>query len=301
MIAMDEGELELFREAGKIGSRIREKSKSLVTVGRPLLEIVETIEQMMADEGAKPAFPTTICLDEIAAHYTPETDSSSLLEEKNLVKVDLGVCLDGGLSDTAYTIDLSGKYEKIVKASEESLGKAIEAIAPDVLAGDVGGEIERTIQSYGLKPIANLSGHKIERNLLHAGFNIPNIQTYESYLFEEGDIFAVETFATDGAGYVGALEKSGIFSVENPSTIRSRRSKKIVDFIKNNYGTLPFTDRWIRKEFDSRLLVSMAIKELLESESLVSHPPLRDADGGMVAQFEHTVLVTDSGCEVLTI
>ncbi len=296
---MDE-DIELFKESGRVGSRIRENSKKLIAPGESLLEIVEAIEKMMDDAGIKPAFPTTLSINDIAAHYTPSIDSGSILQETDIIKVDLGTSLDGGLSDTAYTIDLSGEYEEIVKASEDALEKAINAIKPGVSNGYIGGTIEETIKSYGMKPIANLSGHKIERKKLHAGVNIPNIKSSESYRFKENDIFAIETFATNGTGFVEDVGKPRIFSVPDISKIRPGRSRRIAEFIKKRYETLPFTDRWLRKEFDSRLMVGMAIKELTENGSIMAHPPLREVGRGMVAQTEHTVMVTDSGCEIMT-
>jgi methionyl aminopeptidase len=297
---MNDEELELFYEAGKIGARIREKSRKLVSPGKPILEIVQAIEHMIDDEGVAPAFPPTVCLNEIAAHFTPEIGSEIVIGEKDIVKVDLGVSLDGALSDTAYTVDIGGEYPDLIKACDESLNSAIKTIAPDVMAGEVGEVIEKTISSYGLRPIANLSGHMIERNTLHAGINIPNVGTKDSYALEEGDIFAVETFATDGAGYVDEVGKPAIFSAEEPSKMKIGRSRKIVEFIQNKYESLPFTDRWLIREFGSRLQVGLAMKELMANFSIVDHPPLKEVRGGMVSQSEHTILVTDSGCKVLT-
>ncbi|MBI5046643.1 M24 family metallopeptidase [Candidatus Micrarchaeota archaeon] len=125
---MSDNEIENFREAGKIASRIREDSKRLIMVGESLLDIAETVEQMIIKEGAKPAFPVNISLNEIAAHYTPELECSIILGEKDVVKVDMGVEVNEALSDTAYTVDLGSGSENLVKSSEEALEKAIAAI-----------------------------------------------------------------------------------------------------------------------------------------------------------------------------
>lgn len=297
---MDEKELNDFKQAGKIASKIREESRSLIMVGESLLDVAETIEQMIKEEGAKPAFPVNISINEIAAHYTPEFGSESSLGENDLVKVDLGIEVNGALSDTAYSVDLSGKNEKLVSASKEALDKAIATIKPGVKVGDVGGVIEETIKSFGFKPISNLAGHMIRSHELHAGIDIPNVKTDDPYEFQEGDIFAVEPFATNGAGFVEDLEQVEIFSVYMPANIRMRQSRKIAEFVLKNFGTLPFAERWIRKEFSSRLLVSAALKEMLQSHLLRGYPVLRESGKGLVAQTEHTILVTKTGCEVLT-
>ncbi|MBD3210453.1 type II methionyl aminopeptidase [Candidatus Micrarchaeota archaeon] len=297
---MDNDELQNFREAGKLASKIRQESKSLIMVGESLLDIAETIEKMIADEGARPAFPVNISINDIAAHYTPEIDSTRVLKEDEMVKVDLGMEVNGALSDTAYTIDLSGKHENLVESSEKALENAINTIKPGVRVGEVGGVIEETIKGYGFKPIANLSGHMIKSNQLHAGVEIPNVKTDDPYALQEGDIFAVEPFSTTGSGYVEDLEQVEIFSIYMPSKVRMRQSRKIIDFVVKNYGTLPFAERWIRKEFKSKLLVSAALKELLQNHFIKGYPILREVSRGLVSQAEHTLMVTKDGCEVFT-
>jgi methionyl aminopeptidase len=298
---MDDDELELFREAGKMASRVREDSRRLIMVGESFLDIAETIEKMIADEGGKPAFPVNISINDIAAHYTPEFESEAVLGEKDLVKVDLGIDLNGALSDTAYTVDLDGSNTSLVKASEDALENAIKAIRPGVAVGEIGGIIEETIKGYGFRPISNLSGHMIKSNELHAGVEIPNVKSNDPYRFSEGDIFAVEPFATTGSGHVEDLEQVEIFSIYMPSKVRMRQSRKIIEHVLQNYGMLPFAERWVRGAFGSKLLVGAALKELLQNHFIRGYPVLREVSRGLVSQKEHTIRVGADGCEVLTL
>jgi methionyl aminopeptidase len=241
-----------------------------------------------------------ISINDIAAHYTPEFQSEASLGEKDLVKVDLGIEIEGALSDTAYTVDLGGENGLLVQASQDALENAIKAIRPGAMVGDIGGIIEDTIKKLGFRPIANLSGHMIKSNELHAGVEIPNVKTTDPYRFQEGDVFAVEPFATTGQGYVEDMEQVEIFSLYAASNVRMRQSRKIVEYVINNHGMLPFAERWVRKEFTSKLLVSAALKELLQNQFIRGYPVLREVGRGLVAQTEHTILVTKDGCEVLT-
>lgn len=297
---MDADELGLFRQAGKIASRIREDSKSLIMIGESLLDIAETIEKMIVDEGCKPAFPVNISINDIAAHYTPEFEADASLGETDLVKIDMGVEMGGALADTAYTVDLGGENGKLVKAAEDALENAIKAIKPGTGVGEIGAVVEDTIKGYGFNPIANLSGHMIKSNELHAGVEIPNIRSNDPYRFAAGDIFAVEPFATTGRGYVEDLEQVEIFSLYGAANVRMRQSRKIAEHIVANYGMLPFAERWVRKNFQSKLLVSAALKEMLQSHMIRGYPILREVSRGLVSQTEHTILVTEDGCEVMT-
>ncbi len=289
-----------FREAGKITARIREESKRLIMVGEPLLDIADTIEKMITDEGAKPAFPVNISINEIAAHYTPGVTDERTIGEKDVVKVDIGAHIKGAIGDTAYTIDLSGEYEKLVKAVEEALENAIKEMRPGVKVGDIGAVIEETANKYELKPIRNLSGHKIKTGLLHSGIDIPNVKTDDDYILKEGDVFAVEPFMTNGAGYVIDTEIVEIFSFYGTGAAKMRQTKKILDHVLKEYTLMPFAERWIVRKFSSRLIVNAALREMLESQMIIGYPMLKEAENGIVSQAEHTVLVTADGCEILT-
>jgi len=295
-----EENLEDFEQVGKIAARIREDSKRLIMIGEGLLDIAESTEQMIKEEGCGLAFPVNVSINEIAAHFTPELDCKECLKDDDVVKIDLGAELNGALADTAYTIDLGGKNEKLVKASEEALDLAISSIKPGVSVGEIGGLIEEKIKGFGFKPISNLTGHMIKTNILHAGIDIPNVKTNDPYEFSPGDIFAVEPFATTGQGYVVDTEQVEIFSLYMPRQIRMRQSRKILQHVISNYGTMPFAERWIRKEFKSRMLVSASLRELLENDVIKGYPVLKEAGKGLVSQTEHTIIVEEKGARILT-
>ena len=147
---MDSTELENFIQAGKIAGKIREDSKKLIMVGEPLLEIAENIESMILEEGAKPGFPVNISINNIAAHYTPEFDCTLALDENDMVKIDIGVSVDGAIGDTAYTIDLSGKNENLINASREALDAALKFAKAGVTNGQIGEIIEEKFEALGL-------------------------------------------------------------------------------------------------------------------------------------------------------
>ncbi len=298
---MEDTNFENFIEAGKIAGRIREDSKRLIIIGELLIEVAETIEKMIYDEGVVPAFPVNISINDTAAHYTPEFDCTLVFNETDMVKIDLGVSIEGSLSDTAYTIDLSDKNEKLVMAAKDALEKALEAIKPEVSVGEIGGIIEDTIKSYGYKPISNLSGHMIKENDLHAGVNVPNVRgSKDSYAFQEGDIFAVEPFATNGRGEVEDSEQVEIFSLLSNQPVRMRQSRQIMQHVLDSRGPLPFAERWIRKSFPSKLLINAALKEMLSAHVIQGYPVLKEQKGSLVSQFEHTILVEANGVKILT-
>jgi methionine aminopeptidase len=53
-----------------------------------------------------------------------------------------------------------------------------------------------------VKPIANLSGHSINRYQIHGGKSVQLIKNNDQTKMEEGEYFAIETFGSTGRGYV---------------------------------------------------------------------------------------------------
>ncbi len=295
-----EASIEEFEEAGKIGARVREESRQLINIGEGVLDIAETIEGMIREEGAKPAFPVNVSINNIAAHYTPEFEDKAVVGERDVVKIDLGAELNGAISDTAYTIDLSGEHGKLVEASEKALERAIGMMKPGVAIGEIGAAVEEVIRGYGFKPIANLTGHRISTGMLHTGIDVPSIKTDDPYELQVGEIYAIEPFATDGKGFVSDMEQVEIFSLYMPGRLRMRESRKLLNYIISNYGMLPFAERWLLKEFKSKLLLKNALKEMLRMQVIKAYPVLKEAGGGLVSQTEHTVVIDEGGARVLT-
>ena len=111
---MDEIIKQNYIKAGKISAEALEYGKSLIKKGNSLLNVTEKIEEKIFELGAKPAFPVQVSCDEIAAHFCAEEDNMTLFGEQ-VVSLDLGVHVNGAIGDNAYTIDLSGKYNDLVK------------------------------------------------------------------------------------------------------------------------------------------------------------------------------------------
>lgn len=290
-----------FEKAGRVAASVLREAPKLVMPGESYLDVVESLEKMIVDGGARPAFPANISINEIAAHFTPEAGSQVLIGENDLVKIDLGAHVDGCIGDCALTIDLSGEQGKLCEASKAALDAAVAAIKPGIAVGSVGGAIEKEIAARGFRPIENLTGHKIEPYLLHAGQEIPNIASQGGYELQEGDVFAIEPFASSGSGRVADTSQVEIFALAATPKLRMKYSRELLAHVIGSYFSLPFAERWLSGVFNSRLTLSTALRELLNSGALHPYPVLRDTGKGLVSQFEHTVLVEHDSAKVLTL
>ena len=284
-------------QAGKIASEIMNYAREIVGKDVLLIDIAEKIESRIEELGGKPAFPVNLSIDDVAAHYTPSPEDKTVA--RGLLKVDFGVHVDGWIADTAISFDLDGSEENasLIKAAEEAVRNALKIVKLGVSMAEVGKEVMKTIESHKANPIINLTGHSIFRYELHSGTSVPNYDNGSPEPFEDG-IYAIEPFATRGTGRVYGGKPSGIYELVSDRNVRSPIARKILDFIIEEYSTLPFCSRWIVKKFGS--LALFGLKQLEENGNLHQFEQLIESSHRNVAQAEHTILIEGKSVTVTT-
>ncbi len=293
--------LEKLRKAGKINAEAREYGASLIKIGASLLDVSDRVEDFIFKHGGGLAFPTQISRNDTAAHNCAAHEDKTVFQEGDVIKLDLGVHIDGYVVDSAMTINLGdkGNTEKdaLVKASREALNNAIKTLAPGVAVTNVGRAIQEAIEGRGFKPIRNLCGHGIGRFIVHAPPSIPNYNTGDQTTLHDGQLIAIEPFATSGAGLVYEASDAEVFMMVGKKPVRSMITRNVLKEIDAFQG-LPFTTRWLTKKF-SLPQVNFALRDLQQAGVLRAYPPLIDKAHGLVSQAEHSIIVGEKP-EVLT-
>lgn len=290
---MDAEVLEKYRKAGRILAEVLEGARPLVKVGASLLEVADYVEDSILSRGALPAFPCNISLDRAAAHYTPAPKDERCFGE-NMVKLDVGVHVDGYIADAAITIDLGG-HPELVEASRAALDAALKMIRPGVNTSQIGSVIEETILGFGYKPVSNLTGHGLSRYEAHDDPIIPNRAMEKGVILKEGDVIAIEPFATNGPGRISEAPINEIYGFSASRPVRLPQARELMRQIRENYKTLPFARRWLKGE-----RAEYALMQLLRSGAVHTYPVLWEVEGALVSQAEHTVVILEDGCEVTT-
>lgn len=286
-------------KAGKIAARVMKEIEKEVTPKNKVFTICTLVEKKIIDYGARPAFPCNVSVNNIAAHYTSPIGDSSILPDAGLVKIDLGVQADGYLTDMARTFDMDGTFEGFIVATDDALQEAIGMMRPGTKLGEIGKTIEKVIEVYGLRPISNLTGHNIERWRLHAGKQVPNVRTRVSDVVERGEVYAIEPFATNGAGTVIETDLMYIFANTGKEEPLEGTTEKLRLHLRKKYGPLPFAARWIAVKSKDIDLVE-EIRTLLKFKAIRAYPVQISKKGRPVSQSEDTVYVSEKGPVVLT-
>ena len=289
---LDDDAIESYRTAGAVLAEAVTEARSMVEPGRRQLAVAEWVEDFVRESDAGLAFPVNLSVDAEASHATPARDDETEFGEE-MVCLDVGVHVDGYIADAAVTVDHTDTPE-LVEAAEMALEAAVDEAGPGVEVGVVGQAIEDVIRGYGYTPVLNLSGHGVERYDAHTGPTVPNRGVDRSVELEPGQAVAIEPFATDGRGKVGEGTDEEIYELERSRSVRDRRARETLEAIEAFDG-LPFAARWLEGD-----RVNMSLRRLKQANAIKGYPVLKEADGALVSQAEHTLLITDDGVEVTT-
>jgi len=330
--------LENFRRAAVIHKIVRSNGKKLLKEGAKYWDIVRSIEDDVlrftkCDDRKNYfsnlskykngiAFPVGFSVNEIAAHDTSYPDDDRLLDNGDIVKIDIGVMYDGYIIDSAFTHIIKkddtadSPYDSLLQASADATYSAISISGVDARLYELSETIEEIISSYEvdlghktiqISPIRGLGGHNILHNKVHGDkliLCIPH-KIQEDMKMEDGEVYAIETYASTGYGEITKKEE-----VNHISFNTSKVDKKTVKFMnrKNKSGLedwlfargdLPFTPHWCE---DAGLKNSLFyIKKYVESGIVSIYPPLTDTIHSKTSQFEHTIYIKESGVEILSL
>ncbi|MGC8619830.1 MAG: type II methionyl aminopeptidase [Thermoplasmata archaeon] len=286
---MNQNEIENYLKAGKIAAEAIKFGIGIISEGKKAEDVADEIENFIIKNNAALAFPVNLSVNDEAAHYSPGYKDDRIFRKNDIIKLDLGAHIDGYIADTAITFQVGNNDSSLINASRDALNNVIKEIRPGISIGEIGKIIENSIYQFGYKPIYNLTGHQLKQYILHAGISIPNYDDGNSTRIDAGMAFAIEPFATDGAGFVKEGKFGNIMQI-----IREDPDNRVV---YEKYRTLPFCTRWIYKDFSNS---EKLINSLMTNKNVYKFPILKEKKRGMVTQFEHTFVVTSDKVYVTT-
>ncbi|KAF2479934.1 methionine aminopeptidase [Neohortaea acidophila] len=315
-----------YRQAAEVHRQVRKYAQSVIKPGMSLTEICETIEDgtrhltghMGLEEGdnliAGVAFPTGVNLNHCAAHYSPNAGNKMVLGEKDVMKVDFGVHVNGRIVDSAFTVAFDPQYDNLLAAVKDATNTGIRLAGIDARLSEIGEGIQEAMESYEVningqtypvKAIRNLNGHTITQYSIHGGSSGKSVPIVKgsgtSDRMEEGETYAIETFGSTGKGIVrDDMECSHYAKIEDAPKVALRvaSAKSLLRTIDKNFGTLPFCRRYLDRLGHEKYL--LGLNNLVQAGIVQDYPPLCDIKGSYTAQFEHTILLRPTVKEVIS-
>jgi methionyl aminopeptidase len=281
-----------------------------------MIEICQRLEnktlELIGKDGLERGwgFPTGCSLNNCAAHFTPNYGDQTVLQYDDVMKLDFGVQVGGRITDCACTFAFNPRYDPLVEASRAGTYEGIKQAGIDARFSEIGAAIQEVIESheieldgktYTIKPVRNLMGHTMDKYRIHAGKSLPIVKNKDPYKMEEGEFYAIETFATTGKGFVvengDCSHYMKVFDAQKVP-LRLDSAKRLLGHIEKNFGTLAFCRRWLDDGGAPHHL--QALRSLTDAGIVEAYPPLCDVKGSYVSQFEHSIILRPTCKEVVT-
>jgi len=217
-----EQEIAIMRKAGHILAEIMRELEKQIKPGIDTLQLDKLAEELVFSHGATAAFkgygggrnpfPATICasINNEVVHGIP--DESRILNEGDILKIDIGINLDGYFSDMARSFavgEISGEAKKLIEVTEKSFWKGIKNLKDGVYLSEYSKAVQKVIQDAGFSAVKNLVGHGIGKEL----HEDPQVSNYFEYGFrdivlEAGMTLAIEPMVNEG-DHKTIIDKNG--------------------------------------------------------------------------------------------
>ncbi len=270
-----------YRHGAEAHRQARQWAQKNIKPGQTLTEIANGIEDSVRalvghqglEEGdaliAGMGFPTGLSLNHCAAHYTPNAGNKMVLQQDDVLKVDIGVHVNGNIVDSAFTLAFNPRYDPLLEAVKAATNAGIKEAGIDARLGEIGGVIQEVMESYEVeingttypvKSIRNLNGHTILPYNIHGTKSVPIVKSNNNTKMEEGDVFAIETFGSTGNGVVYEEGEVSHYAkrMDAPKVdLRLSSAKALLSVINKNFGTLPWCRRYLDRLGQDKYLLGV--------------------------------------------
>ena len=214
IVCRSAAELERMRAAGRLVGEVLTELQAHVAPGVTTADLDALAEKRILAAGAIPAFkgyhgyPATICasINEEVIHGIPS--GRRVLNEGDVISLDVGASLGGYFGDSAITVavgQVSEEAATLLRVTDESLYKAIEAVKPGGRISDIGHAVQQHVEAYGFSVVREFVGHGIGQSM-HEEPQVPNYgQPGRGPRLAEGMVIAIEPMVNAGKPAVKVL------------------------------------------------------------------------------------------------
>ncbi len=280
---------EAYLRAGKIHYEVCERSKKLIKGGASLLAIAEAIEKDIASyPEASLAFPVNLQLNN-EVHYSPVPGDTRTISKEDIIKVDVGVHVEGYIADGAYTIALNKEYQDLVDFTEKVLRETLTGLKPGMKVSEIGRRLDMHMKDSKYKIIKNLMGHQVQQWDLHSKKSVFVYESDSPHILEPGEAFAIEIFITNGTGFIKASPNAVIYAMKRKQMpVRDMKVRNLCKTILDKRKHLPFTERYVVEHLKYSKVDFLNLKR---SGNIMEYPILLEVPGSKIAQFEDIIYI----------
>lgn len=258
------------------------------------------------------AFPTCISVNNCACHYSPssENESSVVLKDGDIVKIELGAHIDGFPILLTHTIivgnqQITDKRAKLLQCAHSAAEIALHSMQIGSTNIETSDTIQKVLNAFGLNAVEGTISFQLSQNALGQGKHIvlnPTETQKKDILkteFEEHEVYAVDISISTGEGKVkpNGQDRPTIFKkTDQTYSLKLKTSRAILNEITTSFGPMAFHISHLKDEKKARL----GMIECISHQLLQPYEPLYEKDSEYVASFMFTVIISSSGPILLT-
>ncbi|MCJ7635851.1 MAG: M24 family metallopeptidase [Nitrososphaeraceae archaeon] len=307
----------------------------LVKLAKPNKKLYELIEQGNKEitnelnnvqkdvQNKGQIFPICMSLNNIAGHYQPTLEET--LKDGDLLKIELGVHIDGFPSQIAFTtlvtnskekIDANDKRANVLKAVIEASREISKMMKPGVMNTEVVKIMKNCADKYNCTlPLCNengiipgvlsfqisryiIDGHtedtKDDINFIHRFILSRENSTYDFGLMElpleENEVYAIDIVMCSGQGKLAKTHETNIFkrNYEKHTELKLRASRTALNAFKTkDFHGYPMTVN------SKDPTIKLGLKECLNKGVLQAYPVVSEKTGEYIARIKFTIIVKD--------
>jgi len=251
------------------------------------------------------AFPTCISPNHCVGHYSPLVSEDTVeIKEGDIVKIDLGVHVDGYIAVVAHTLvcgaatPVTGRKADVQLAAWTAAECAVRMFKAGAKNHEITAMIAKVAEAYKCSPVEGVLSHQMKKHVIDANKVVINKATTEQQVkeatFELNDVFAVDIVMSSGEGKPKQLEnRTTVFKrdLEQKYSLKMKTSRAFFSEVNARFPTLPFTLRAGKDERAWR----MGVVECKNHGMFVEYPVLYEKAEEVVAQYKFTALLLPSG------
>eukprot|EP00002_Diphylleia_rotans_P026243 TRINITY_DN521_c0_g3_i1.p1 TRINITY_DN521_c0_g3~~TRINITY_DN521_c0_g3_i1.p1 ORF type:complete len:419 (+),score=109.63 TRINITY_DN521_c0_g3_i1:97-1353(+) len=309
-----------YKAAADICNRVLGKLLTEIVPGAKVVDLCRSGDSQI-EEALKPlyvkaklpkgvAFPTCISINNCLGHFSPLSNDATVVREGDLVKIDLGVHVDGYIAVVGHTAvataskePIRGRAADVIAAAYHAADAAVHMLRSGQTNKPIPEIVTKAAASYRCTPIEGSASYQMRRFLIDGEKVILNKASPEARVeevtFEDFEVYALDVVVSTGEGKGREADaRTTVFkrALDQAYLLKLKAARTLFNDINNRFPTVPFTLRAFEDEARARL----GITELVNHNLVTPYPVLFEKQGELVAQFKFTVLLMANGTSRIT-
>lgn len=311
-----------YKAAAEIANRVLASVVQETVAGKKVVDLCAFGDKAITEQTAAVynkekvekgiAFPTCVSINNCAGHFSPLLNDATVVADGDVVKIDLGVHIDGFVAVVAHTViaaaaaptaPTTGRKADVICAAHFAAECVHRLIKPGKKNTEVTETIQKVADVYKAQPVEGVLSHQMKRFVIDGNNVILNKaaldQKVDEFEFEENQVYGVDIVISSGDGKVKELEtRTTVFkrAVDQQYLLKTKAARQVLNEVNAKFPTFPFSLRGLEDEKTARL----GIVECVRHDLMHPYPTLYEKPTEVVAQFKYTVLVLPSGTLRLT-